>query len=157
VSAHKLIVNGVSRSIELDRERSLLVYLREELDLTGAKYGCGEGECGACTVLLDGQAVRACTTRLAEAAGRQVITIEGLAGPSRELHPMQRAFLDAGALQCGFCTPGMILNAVALLGRNPRPSDPEIRTAMDGNLCRCCTYPRILTAIRRASGQGVRP
>jgi aerobic-type carbon monoxide dehydrogenase small subunit (CoxS/CutS family) len=145
----KLSVNAIAREVSLDRERSLLFYLREELDLTGAKYGCGEGQCGACTVLVDDQPVRACMVSLRDVAGRSVTTIEGLA-KGAELHPVQRAFLDAGAMQCGFCTPGMIMSAVALLGKTSAPSDEEIRFAMDGNLCRCCTYPRILDAVRRA-------
>ena len=124
--------------------------LREELGLTGTKYGCGEGECGACKVLLDGVAVRACMTPIGEAVGRSVTTIEGLADGPR-LHPVQDAFLELGAFQCGFCTPGMIVAAVSLLGRTPHPSDPEIRAAMDGNLCRCGGYLRILAAIRRAA------
>jgi len=149
-SVASLRVNGVERSVALDPDRHLLYVLREELGLTGTKYGCGEGECGACTVLLDGVAVRACQTRIGEAAGRSVTTIEGLAN-ARDLHPVQEAFIDAGAFQCGFCTPGMIVAATALLSRNPRPSDAEIRAALDGNLCRCGGYLRILDAIERAS------
>jgi len=143
-------VNGVDRSVALDPDRNLLYVLREELGLTGTKYGCGEGECGACTVLIDGVAVRACQTRIGEAVGRSVTTVEGLAS-GNALHPVQQAFIDAGAFQCGFCTPGMIVATAALLSRNPRPSDAEVRAALDGNLCRCGGYLRILHAVQRAS------
>ncbi|MGP8072483.1 MAG: (2Fe-2S)-binding protein [Thermoplasmata archaeon] len=147
-----LRVNGVDRPVSLDRDRSLLHVLREELGLTGTKYGCGEGECGACKVLVDGVAVRACQTPIGEVVGRSVTTIEGLAEGER-LHPVQQAFLDAGAFQCGFCTPGMILTAVALLERNPHPNEAEIRTAMNGNLCRCGGYLRIVAAVQDAARQ----
>ncbi len=145
----RLRVNGVERAVSGDRGRSLLRVLREELDLTGTKYACGEGECGACTVLVDGVAVRACRTPLSEVAGRSITTIEGLADGDR-LHPVQQAFLDAGAFQCGFCTPGMIVAVVSLLAQNPRPGDAEVRSALDGNLCRCGGYLRILDAVQRA-------
>ena len=124
--------------------------LREELGLTGAKYGCGEGECGACKVLVDGVAVRSCVTPVAEAVGRSITTIEGLAHGDR-LHPVQQAFADTGAFQCGYCIPGMIVAAVSLLATNPHPTEPEVRTAMDGNICRCCGYLRILEAVQRAT------
>jgi aerobic-type carbon monoxide dehydrogenase small subunit (CoxS/CutS family) len=143
-------VNGADHSVSLDPDRHLLYVLREELELTGTKYGCGEGECGACKVLLDGVAVRACQTPIGEAVGHSVTTIEGLAQGQR-LHPVQQAFIDAGAFQCGFCTPGMIIAATALLRRTPRPSDAEVRAALDGNLCRCGGYLRILDAVQRAS------
>lgn len=146
----RLHVNGVEREVPIDPDRNLLYLLREELGLTGTKYGCGEGECGACTVLLDGVAVRACQTPVGEALGRSVTTIEGLAQGER-LHPVQQAFLDAGAFQCGFCTPGMIIATVGLLGRTPRPTDAEARAALNGNLCRCGGYLRILDAVQRAS------
>jgi len=145
-----LRVNGTDRPISLERDRSLLYVLREELGLTGTKYGCGEGECGACKVLIDGVAVRACTTPIGEVVGRSVVTIEGLAEGDR-LHPVQEAFLEAAAFQCGYCTPGMIVAATALLARNPEPTRAEIRAAMDGNLCRCGGYLRILDAIDRAA------
>ena len=145
-----LQVNGTDHPISLDRDRSLLYVLREELGLTGTKYGCGEGECGACKVLVDGVAVRSCVTPVGEAIGRSITTIEGLARGDR-LHPVQQAFIDAGAFQCGFCTPGMILTAVSLLTQNPRPSEGEIRAAMDGNLCRCGGYLRIIEAIQKAA------
>jgi aerobic-type carbon monoxide dehydrogenase small subunit (CoxS/CutS family) len=140
----------VDRSTPLDPDRHLLYVLREELQLTGTKYGCGEGECGACKVLLDGVAVRACQTRIGEAVGHSIVTVEGLAH-GEQLHPVQQAFVDAGAFQCGFCTPGMIIAAVSLLARTPRPSDEEVRAALDGNLCRCGGYLRILDAVQRAS------
>jgi len=145
-----LRVNGVEQPVSLAPDRNLLYVLREELGLTGTKYGCGEGECGACKVLLDGVAVRACQTPIGEAVGRSVTTIEGLA-PGDRLHPVQQAFLDAGAFQCGFCTPGMIIAAASLLARTPDPTDEEIRSALDGNLCRCGGYLRILDAVRRVS------
>lgn len=143
-------MNGTERSVAWDPDRSLLYVLREELGLTGAKYGCGEGECGACKVLLDGTAVRACKTPIGEAVGRTVTTIEGLSEGQR-LHPVQQAFLDAGAFQCGFCTPGMIVATVSLLAQNPTPSDEEVRLALDGNLCRCGGYLRVLDAVQRAA------
>ena len=144
------VVNGLPREAPLVGERSLLQVLRDDLRLTGAKPGCGEGACGACTVLLDGEPVRACVTPANAAAGCSVTTIEGLAGPG-ELHPVQREFLAAGAVQCGYCTPGMILAAVALLAGNPDPDETEIRSAMAGNICRCCSYAGITRAVRRAA------
>jgi aerobic-type carbon monoxide dehydrogenase small subunit (CoxS/CutS family) len=149
-ASSRLRVNGVDHPVALDRERSLLFVLREELGLPGTKYGCGEGECGACKVLVDGVAVRSCITPVGEVVGRSITTIEGLAGAER-LHPVQQAFVDAGAFQCGFCIPGMIVAATSLLTRNPMPSEEEIRAAMDGNLCRCGGYLRIIDAIQRAS------
>jgi aerobic-type carbon monoxide dehydrogenase small subunit (CoxS/CutS family) len=145
-----LRVNGSDVSVSRTPERTLLSVLRTELGLTGTKYGCGEGECGSCTVIVDGETVRACQTRLSEAAGRHVTTVEGLAHDGR-LSPVQRAFAEVGAFQCGYCTPGMIVAATALLRRNPTPSRDEIETALDGNLCRCCGYPRILAAVERAA------
>jgi aerobic-type carbon monoxide dehydrogenase small subunit (CoxS/CutS family) len=146
----RLRVNDQDHSVALDPDRSLLYVLREELGLTGTKYGCGEGECGACKVLIDGVAVRSCVTPIGEVAGRSITTIEGLAKGDR-LHPVQEAFLEAGAFQCGYCTPGMILAAVSLLSRTPHPTDPEVRAGLDGNLCRCGGYLRILEAVRIAS------
>ena len=147
-----LTVNGTKRTITTHPERSLLDVLREELYLTGSKYGCGEGQCGACTVLMDGKRVLSCVTPVAAADKKAITTIEGLA-TGDSLHLVQEAFLAEGAMQCGYCTPGMILTAVALLQKNPGPTDEEITTAMDGNLCRCNGYPKILNAIRRAAGQ----
>jgi aerobic carbon-monoxide dehydrogenase small subunit len=145
-----LRVNGTERPIASPGDRSLLDVLREELGLTGTKYGCGEGECGACKVLVDGVAVRSCTTPAGEVIGRSITTIEGLA-TGDQLHPVQQAFVDAGAFQCGFCIPGMIIASVALLRQNPHPTDDEVRAALNGNLCRCCGYLRILDAVARAS------
>ncbi len=146
----RLRVNGVDHPVALDRDRNLLFVLREELGLAGTKYGCGEGECGACKVLVDGVAVRSCITPVGEVVGRSITTIEGLAEGER-LHPVQQAFVDAGAFQCGFCIPGMIIAATSLLAQNPKPGEAEIRAAMDGNLCRCGGYLRIVDAIQRAS------
>jgi aerobic-type carbon monoxide dehydrogenase small subunit (CoxS/CutS family) len=146
----ELKVNGVERRVRAAPERSLLSLLRDELQLTGAKYGCGEGQCGACTVLLDGRAVRSCVTSVRAAAAKDVTTIEGLARGER-LHPLQQAFIDEGALQCGYCTPGMIVAALALLRRTPDPTEADIVRGMQGNICRCGTYPRIVQAIRRAA------
>lgn len=146
----ELHINGVRHALEVHPNRSLLSVLREDLDLTGTKYGCGEGQCGACTVLVDGRAVRSCLTPVGSVAGRQITTIEGLARDGR-LHPLQEAFLEVGALQCGYCTPGMIMSGVALLQTHPNPTDAEIVRFMNGNICRCGTYGRILQAIRRAA------
>jgi aerobic-type carbon monoxide dehydrogenase small subunit (CoxS/CutS family) len=141
----ELHVNGSRRALDADGERSLLSVLRDDLDLTGCKYGCGEGRCGACTLLLDGRPVRSCTTRVDAAGGKRIQTIEGLAPPGK-LHAVQEAFLAADALQCGYCTPGMILAAVGLLSRQPQPSREDIVRAMSGHLCRCGAYPRIIAA-----------
>src|SRR5262245_65590572 len=146
----ELQVNGSRRRVEVDGERSLLSVLRDELDLTGAKYGCGEGQCGACTVLVDGRAVRSCLTQAASAEGKQVITVEGLER-NGDLDPRQEAFLAVEAMQCGYCTAGMIMSGVGLLKKTPNPTDAEILRAMEGNVCRCGTYPRIVAAIRQAA------
>ena len=146
----ELRVNGATRQVEVDPGQSLLSVLRDVLELTGSKYGCGEGQCGACTVLVDGKAVRSCITSLEECAGKPITTIEGLAQDGR-LHPLQQAFLDAGAMQCGYCTCGMIMSGVALLARNGDPSPAEIVRGMDGNICRCGTYVRIVQAVRQAA------
>ncbi len=148
----ELRVNGQVRRVEVDPARPLLYVLRENLELTGTKYGCGEGECGACTVLLDGRATKSCRLPVSEATGREVTTIEALA-PAAGLHPLQQAFIDAGAFQCGYCTPGMLMAAASLLRRTSHPSEAEIAAAMNGNLCRCGTYPRIVAAIRQVAGQ----
>ena len=145
-----LTVNGAARRFDSPPEETLLTALRERLGLTGTKYGCGEGQCGACTVLLDGKAVRACLTKASEAAGKKVVTIEGLASGDT-LHPVQAAFLEVEAFQCGFCTPGMIVGAAALLAARPDPSPEEIAGGMQGHVCRCGTYPRIVEAVRRAA------
>jgi nicotinate dehydrogenase subunit A len=145
-----LIVNGSRRRVETDPERPLLWVLRNELDLTGAKYGCGEGQCGACTVLVDGVARRSCVTPVGTVAGSEITTIEGLAA-GEKLHPVQRAFVDCDAMQCGYCTPGMILQSVALLHKRPNASESEIRQELEGNVCRCGTYNRIVRAVRIAA------
>ena len=146
----ELKINGVMRRADVDPSRTLLSVLRDELDLTGAKYGCGEGQCGSCTVLMDGVAVRSCVTTVKTAAAKQIITIEGLEKDGK-LHPLQQAFLDADAMQCGYCTSGMIMNGVGLLKKNKAPKTNEIVRAMQGNICRCGTYPRIVSAIRNAA------
>ncbi|MDX2150647.1 MAG: (2Fe-2S)-binding protein [Bryobacteraceae bacterium] len=149
----ELVVNGKPARVDIDAGEMLLYTLREHLDLTGAKYGCGEGQCGACTVLLNRRAVRACITPTASVGKQPVTTIEGLAASAGKLHPVQQAFLDKTAFQCGFCTPGMILGAVALLEAQPKPADRAIRAALEPHLCRCGTYPRIVEAVRLASRQ----
>jgi aerobic-type carbon monoxide dehydrogenase small subunit (CoxS/CutS family) len=146
-------LNGKPVTARSDGDRVLLWALRTDFGLTGAKYGCGIGECGACTVLVDGQAALGCQTPVSQLEGREVVTIEGLA-PAGRLHPMQEAFAAHGALQCGYCTPGMILSACALLSRDPKPSRDAIVKAMDGNLCRCGAHRRILAAIEDAAGRG---
>jgi|SRR5665213_144299 len=145
-----LVINGVRRTLQSGPDRPLLYVLRDELDLTGAKYGCGEGQCGACTVLLDDVAVRSCITPLKAAQGRRVTTIEGLEANGR-LHPVQTAFIDADAMQCGYCTSGLIMSSIALLKRNSDPGEAEIKSALQGNICRCGTYPRIIEAVRMAA------
>jgi aerobic carbon-monoxide dehydrogenase small subunit len=144
-------VNGTVYEPEVDGGTRLLDLLREGLHLTGTKEGCGEGECGACTVLLDGRAVNSCLVLAPQADGSEIVTIEGLADGER-LHPVQQAFVEKGAVQCGFCTPGFILSTVALLSANPDPTDDEIRTALEGNLCRCTGYAKIMDAVHRAAG-----
>src|SRR5262245_3229759 len=146
----ELQVNGTMRRVEVDGERSLLSVLRDELDLTGAKYGCGEGQCGACTVLIDGRAARSCLTPVASVEGKRITTVEGLER-NGELHPLQEAFLAVDAMQCGYCTAGMIMSGVGLLKKTPNPTEVEIMRAMEGNICRCGTYTRIVAAIRQAA------
>lgn len=146
----ELDVNGRRHDLDVDPSRSLLSVLRDELALTGAKYGCGEGQCGACTVLLGKQSVHSCITPASAAAGHAVTTIEGLERDG-QLHPVQQAFLDEGAMQCGYCTPGMIMAAVGLLGTNASPNEQQIVDGMQGNVCRCGTYPRIVAAVQRAA------
>jgi aerobic-type carbon monoxide dehydrogenase small subunit (CoxS/CutS family) len=147
-----LNVNGKPYKVDAPAEETLLSVLRDRLNLTGTKYGCGEGQCGACTVLMDGTATRSCSIPAAAAAGTKITTIEDLERDGR-LNPVQQAFLDEGAFQCGYCTSGMIMSATALLRDNHAPDDEQILGAMNGNICRCGTYPRILAAIKRASGQ----
>ena len=145
-----LLINGERLRVESDPETPLLYVLRDELDLTGTKYGCGEGQCGACTVLMDGVPVRSCLIPLREAKAKRIVTIEGL-GARGSLHHVQEAFLHAEAMQCGYCTSGMIMAASALLQKTPNPSVAEIRHALQGNLCRCGTYPRIIAAVQHAA------
>ncbi|MGA9982608.1 MAG: (2Fe-2S)-binding protein [Acidobacteriaceae bacterium] len=146
----KLLVNGVEKRVQAAEGEPLLWVLRNKLGLTGTKYGCGEGQCGACTVLLDGRATRSCLTSAAAAAGAKVTTVEGLEQHGM-LTPVQQAFLEEGAFQCGYCTSGMVMAATALLAEHAHPSETQIVEAMNGNVCRCGTYPRILAAIRRAT------
>jgi aerobic-type carbon monoxide dehydrogenase small subunit (CoxS/CutS family) len=147
-----LHVNGSPHAVEVAPDARLLWVLRESLNLTGTKYGCGEGQCGACTVLLDGRAARSCRTDVSEAVGKRITTIEGLSRKTR-LHPVQTAFLEEEAFQCGYCTPGMIVATVALLETNPHPTRDDAVGALAGNICRCGTYPRILAAVARAAGK----
>lgn len=146
----ELSVNGKIYAVDIHEGESLLSVLRDRLDLTGTKYGCGEGSCGACTVLVDGQAMKSCIHAASEAAGKQITTIEGLE-KNGELHPVQKAFLKVDAFQCAYCAPGIIISAVSLLARNARPSEQDITRAMQGNICRCGTYPRIVKAIQEAA------
>ena len=143
-----LHVNGEAREVDISTDDDLLTVLREKLDLTGSKYGCGEGVCGACTVLINGSPARACVTPAVSVSGKQVVTIEGLEKDGR-LHPVQEAFLKADPFQCSYCASGMIMSVVALLERNPRPSVTAISSALNGNICRCGTYPHLLDAIRK--------
>ena len=146
----QLNVNGTSRSISAGSQESLLIVLRDHLGLTGSKYGCGEGQCGACTVLIEGTARRSCITRVGTVADKRITTIEGLASGDR-LHPLQQAFLDEGAMQCAYCTSGMIMSAASLLNGNANPSESDILDSMEGNVCRCGTQPRIIAAIQKAA------
>ena len=147
-----LNVNGKKLTVDVDSTASLLSVLRNDLDLTGSKYGCGEGQCGACTVLIDGQPMRSCITQVGRATGKQITTIEGLEKDGK-LHPLQEAFIKADAMQCAYCTSGMIMSASALLAKTPKPNRDEIIRGMNGNICRCGTYQRIVEAIQIASGQ----
>jgi aerobic-type carbon monoxide dehydrogenase small subunit (CoxS/CutS family) len=149
---YSLRINGKTHQIEGEPGDSLLSVLRYELGLTGSKFGCGEGHCGACTVLVDDQLARSCTTRLAAVAGKPVTTVEALAEGDR-LHPVQEAFLEAEAFQCGYCTPGMVMATIALLRAHPDPSDEDIAKVMDRNVCRCGAYPRIVQAVKLAAGR----
>jgi aerobic-type carbon monoxide dehydrogenase small subunit (CoxS/CutS family) len=145
-------VNGQARTVTTDPERPLLQVLREDLQLTGTKYGCGEGQCHACTVLINGKSTPSCITPVRNADGQSILTIEGLAQGER-LHPVQEAFLAEGAFQCGYCTPGMILGVVEMLAQSPKPDDLEIRSRLQGHLCRCCNYPKIINAVHHAAAQ----
>jgi len=150
MSSVALTVNGKPQQVDASPDETLLSVLRNRLDMTGTKYGCGEGQCGACTVLIDGQATTSCQTKLSEAAGKKIVTIEGLAQGGR-LHPVQAAFLEAEAFQCGYCTPGMIVACVGLLQGNASPSAEDVAGALTRNVCRCGTYPRILQAVQIAA------
>ena len=149
-TSFKFAVNGQTRSIQSDPETPLLTVLRDDLGLTGSKYGCGEGQCGACTVLLDGAPRRSCVLPVSAVAGKSITTIEGLEQSGR-LHPVQQAFLDAEAFQCAYCTSGMIMSSVALLKQNPNPTPTDIAQALQGNICRCGTHPRVIEAVERAA------
>jgi len=148
-----LNINGKAVPVDADPERTLLSVLRDDLELTGAKYGCGEGECGACTVLLDGVAIRSCRRTVGSIGEKKIETVEGLE-QNGKLHPVQKAFIEADAMQCAYCTCGMIMSAVALLRKTPKPSRDEIVRAMDGNICRCCAYTRIMKAVELAAKGG---
>lgn len=145
-----LTINGTERKLEVNSNDSLVEVLRNQLGLTGTKVGCGVGDCGACTVIMDGKAVNACLVLTVEADGKDILTIEGL-GSEQEVHPIQQAFLDEAAVQCGFCTPGMILSAKSLLDENPHPNESEIREALSGNLCRCTGYQKIIQSVKAVS------
>ena len=149
---YSLLINGRVHEIDGDPADTLLAVLRSDLGLTGSKFGCGEGYCGACTVLVDGQVTRSCTARLAAVAGKQVTTIEAIADGNR-LHPVQEAFLETEAFQCGYCTPGMVMATIGLLRTNPDPSEQDIAKVLDRNVCRCGTYPRIVEAVKLAAGR----
>ena len=149
----KLKVNGAIYPVYVDPWKSLLDVLRDDIGLTGVKLGCGAGDCGACTVLVDGNAVNSCLMLAAQAQGKEITTIEGLEG-EEGLHPLQQAFVDYFAVQCGFCTPGMILSAKALLDKNPHPTEEEIRVSLSGNLCRCTGYVKIVEAVLSVSRKG---
>jgi isoquinoline 1-oxidoreductase subunit alpha len=146
----ELLINGAKRRLDAEPEESLLSVLRNDLDLVGAKYGCGEGQCGACTVLVDGRPTRSCVTKVGTVTGRPITTVEGLEENGR-LHPVQEAFLNADAFQCGYCTPGMVVEGAALLRRQASPSEAEVAKAMEGHVCRCGTYPRIVAAMKEAA------
>jgi aerobic-type carbon monoxide dehydrogenase small subunit (CoxS/CutS family) len=150
MSVTELHVNGTKQRLETDSERTLLSVLRDDLDLTGCKFGCGEGRCGACTVIIDGKATRSCVTQLGDCTGKQITTIESLERDGK-LHPLQEAFLQVGSMQCGYCTPGMIMTGVALLGKNAMPTTEDVLQALEGNICRCGTYARIVLAVRKAA------
>ena len=152
MEAIKFTVNGQERSVATEGSRTLLDVLREEFQLTGAKYGCGEGRCGACTVLMNGKRIFSCRTAIEDVAGKTILTIEGLA-KGDQLHPLQQAFVECSAFQCGFCTPGMIMSAVQLLEEKPKASDEDITGWMSRNICRCCSYASIHEAVATAAGR----
>lgn len=149
----RFTLNGHPQEVEVPPDMTLLELLREHFQLTGAKEGCGVGECGACTVMVDGRALSSCLLPALEVEGCQVLTVEGLAGPDGSLDPIQEAFVEQGGIQCGFCTPGMVMSAKALLERNPQPDENQIRTALEGNLCRCTGYTQIIEAVKSAAAR----
>ena len=151
--SYSLRVNGTPRSVESADPQQPLLYVLRSMGLTATKFGCGLGQCGACTVLIDGHAVRSCTTSVADVQGKSVTTLEGL-GSASALHPIQEAFIKHQVPQCGYCTSGIIMSAAALLAAKPKPTEAEVRAALDGNLCRCGTQTRVVTAVMAASGQG---
>jgi nicotinate dehydrogenase subunit A len=153
---YTLRINGRSHQVEAEPDDSLLSILRYDLNLTGSKYGCGEGQCGACTVHLDGQATRSCITKVSTVGAKAITTIEGLATGDR-LHPVQEAFIEAEAFQCGYCTPGMVMGAAAMLKHTPNPSEQDVARLMQSHVCRCGTYPRIVQAVRLAAKGGSAP
>lgn len=146
----RIKVNGTQREVQAEPHTNLLEVLRNDLGLTGSKYGCGDSQCGACSVLIDGKSTRSCVTQLSAAIGKEIVTIEGFAN-GEKLHPIQQAFLDEDAMQCGFCVAGMIVSASELLAKNPNPRDDEIKRHMGENICRCCCYPAMLAAIRKSA------
>lgn len=152
VGAIKLKINGRDVEVAPEADRPLLEVLREDLALTGTKYGCGEGACGACSVIVDGKRVFSCSTPVGDVAGKSITTIEGIA-KGDELHPVQQAFCNANAFQCGYCTSGMIMTTIALLGDKPNPTDDDLRDGLNGNLCRCCGYVAIQEAVKRAAAE----
>jgi aerobic-type carbon monoxide dehydrogenase small subunit (CoxS/CutS family) len=153
MAVFRLHINGRDERVDVPPTESLLSALRTELGLTGAKYGCGEGQCGACTVLVDGQAVRSCVSPVSTLQGKRITTIEGLAAAPGTLHRVQQAFAEQDAMQCGYCTAGMIMSAAALLSRQPDPTEDQIVRGMNGNICRCGSHPRIIAAIRKAAAR----
>jgi nicotinate dehydrogenase subunit A len=153
MTTYRLRVNGFERSVESADDKQPLLYVLRDLGLTAAKYGCGLGQCGSCTVLIEGRPVRSCRASIADITDKSVTTLEGLGSPSG-LHPLQTAFIKEQAAQCGYCTSGIIMSAAALLAQNPKPTETDIRNALDGNLCRCGTHSRVVRAVLAASGQG---
>lgn len=153
MAAYTLRINGNAQTVEATDADKPLLYVLRELGLTAAKFGCGLGQCGACTVMIDGAAVRSCQTRVADAQGKPIVTLEGIGSPEKP-HPLQTAFINEQVPQCGYCTSGMIMSAAALLETNKKPSETDVRTALDGNLCRCGSQVRVLRAVMAASGQG---
>ena len=151
-----LTVNGVERSVDVPDDTPLLYVLREELNLNGARFGCGVGQCGSCTVLVDGAPIRSCAHPVKDVAAMKITTLEGMRQPNGDLHPLQKALLAEQAGQCGYCLPGMVMSAAALLAETPNPSEADIRSSLDGNLCRCGSHNRIVRAVKRAAAEMTR-